>query len=172
MDNTLKVSGKFVIEVIGPNGELKQKVTKHNRVVDTGLAQIASLIVGQAMDPDFIGVPTHCAVGSNSSAVVAADKALRNEIYRNLFDGVTRTKNSVEYKTTFHPAQPNVPNCRIEEVGLFNAPSEGCMLNRCVFQPIWKAKDDTVIITYVITILAVESTHDDKLEDFTPGEQS
>ena len=44
MESTLQVNGKFVVEVIDKDGNLKQRVEQHNRVVDTGLEQIASLI--------------------------------------------------------------------------------------------------------------------------------
>ena len=43
------------------------------------------------------------------------------------------------------------------------------MLNRCVFQPVYKTRNDTLIITYTLTIMAVTSTHDEVLEDETPS---
>lgn len=168
MESTLQVKGEFVLDVFDKDGNLKQRVEQHNRVVDTGLEQIASLIAGPDNDTNYISIPTHCAIGSESRGVVSADDKLVNEVYRNVFDKVTRTGNNIQYKTTFLPSQPDSDNCRIEEVGLFNAASKGCMLNRCVFQPIYKARDDTLIVTYTITIMAVTSTHDQVLEDETP----
>lgn len=168
MQNMLEISGKFIIELYDKDNVLKQRIVKHNRVVDTGLAQIASLVAGPTNDGDaYITIPTHMGIGAVGDAVVAQDATLRHEIYRNEFDSVKRTDNAVEYKTTFKPAQPDIDTCRVEEIALFNAPSEGCMLNRCVFQPIYKGKDDTIIVTYVIEFLALESTYDRKHEDMT-----
>ena len=169
MESTLQVNGKFVVEVIDKDGNLKQRVEQHNRVVDTGLEQIASLIAGPNNDSNYISIPTHCAIGSESRGVTSSDTKLINELYRNVFDKVTRTGNDIQYKTTFLPAQPDISNCRVEEVGLFNAATEGCMLNRCVFQPVYKTRSDTLIITYTLTIMAVTSTHDEVLEDETPS---
>lgn len=161
--------GTFEIVVLDKDNNVKQKITHHNRIVDSGLELIASLIAGEDNDPQFISRPTHCAIGSDNKQVASSDKALGNEVYRKQFDKVVRTNNNVEFTTTFLPSEPNLQRCRIQEIALFNSDSEGTMFNRCVFSQINKYIDDTLIVRYTITLNSVESPYDEEWEDETPS---
>ena len=162
------IEGKFDITVLDKDGNIKQHVTNHNRIVDDGLELIASLIAGQENDPQFISRPTYCAIGADNKEVASTDKALGNEVYRKAFDKVVRTNNNVEFTTTFLPAEPDLNRCRIQEVALFNSNVGGKMFNRCVFSQINKYVDDTLVIRYTVTLNSQDSVFDQEWEDETP----
>lgn len=162
------IEGKFDITVLDKDGNIKQHVTNHNRIVDDGLELIASLIAGQENDPQFISRPTYCAIGADNKEVASTDKALGNEVYRKAFDKVVRTNNNVEFTTTFLPAEPDLNRCRIQEVALFNSNVGGKMFNRSIFSQVNKIKDDVLRIVYTITLNSQESPYDKEWEDETP----
>ncbi len=168
MINGIGLTGTVDIQLFDRNNNLKQHIETHNRIVDTGLQMIASLIAGPDNDENYITLPTYMAIGSESTAVLSSQTKLINELYRVEFDSVVRTNNAVEFTATFGPAQPNLGRVRVEEVGLFNAESEGVMLNRCVFATVNKASDDTLIIRWTVTIHSLQSPYDTIPEDDTP----
>lgn len=167
LSNTFALRGRVKLEVLDQNGNVKYTSQFNNRVVDTGLQMLASLLAGDG-DESPIGRPTHCAVGSDSTDVTSEDTALAHEIARVPFDSITRTNNNVEFVATFGPSQPDVDRCRIAEVGLFNADTGGTMLSRAVFADVNKYKLDIVRISWTITFNYVPSEYDSVWDDDTP----
>lgn len=167
-DKSFRVKGDVDIDVIDHNGVVREHRSIHNRVVDSGLELLASLVAGEQNDDQYIGRPTHCAIGSDSTDVTSEDTTLAHEVFRNQFDSVKRTNNNVEFVTTFQANQPESDRTRIEEVGLFNGASGGTMLSRAVFAPINKYRDDVVRINWVLTFNYVPSQYDTVWDDTTP----
>lgn len=166
----LVATGKYTITVLDAAGNIRQQVTAHNRVVNGGLANIASLLAGSDNDDDFLDRPQYCGIGSESNDVTSDDVALVNELYRKQCDSIKRDGNSIEFNVTFGADQPELNRARICEVGMFNELTDGTMFNRCVFSQVTKYNTDTLIIKYVLTIAAQETVYDDveNIPDETP----
>jgi hypothetical protein len=100
-------------------------------------------------------VMTHMAVGSNNTAAAAGDTALGSQLgSRKALDSTTISGSNNEkviYVTTFATGEGTGA---ITEAGVFNASVSGDMLCRTVFSVINKAADDTMVITWTITLSA------------------
>jgi hypothetical protein len=146
----LKLSGRLSIVLKDKNGAVKTQREVDNLVVNSGLAYIISRMVGTAKT-----VMTHMAVGSNSTAAAAGDTALGSQLgSRKALDSTTISGSNNEkviYVTTFATGEGTGA---ITEAGVFNASVSGDMLCRTVFSVINKAADDTMVITWTITLSA------------------
>ena len=146
----LKLSGRLSIVLKDKNGAVKTQREVDNLVVNSGLAYIISRMVGTAKT-----VMTHMAVGSNSTAAAAGDTALGSQLgSRKALDSTTISGSNNEkviYVTTFATGEGTGG---ITEAGVFNASVSGDMLCRTVFSVINKAADDTMVITWTITLSA------------------
>ena len=94
---------------------------------------------------------THMAVGSGSAAAAVGNTALGTELNRIALTtaGGTVSGVTVQYDATWSDA---IGALAIEEAGIFNASSAGDMLARTVFSVINKGTDDTVSISWTITV--------------------
>ena len=146
----LKLSGRLSIVLKDKNGAVKTQREVDNLVVNSGLAYIISRMVGTAKT-----VMTHMAVGSNNTAAAAGDTALGSQLgSRKALDSTTISGSNNEkviYVTTFATGEGTGA---ITEAGVFNASVSGDMLCRTVFSVINKAADDTMVITWTITLSA------------------
>lgn len=147
MKDTLKLTGRVNLKLIGPDGGIKDERDIDNLVVDAGLDHIAARIKDATET-----AMTHYAVGSGSTAAAAADTDLGSIIgSRVTLTSTTVTDNEVAYVADFGAG---VSTGAITEAGVFNASTGGTMLARVVFSTINKAADDTLQITHTITISA------------------
>lgn len=146
----LVLKGKLNILITGSDGAVKTDVTVDNLVVNAGLAFIISRMVGTSK-----AVMSHMGVGSGTTAAAAADTALQNPLgSRKALDSTTITGSNnekVTYVTTFAAGEGTGA---VTEAGIFNASSSGDMLCRTVFAVVNKAIDDTMVITWTITLSA------------------
>jgi len=146
----LKLSGRLSIVLKDKAGAVKEQRDLENLVVNSGLAYIISRMVGTAK-----ATMTHMAVGSNATAAAANDTALDSQLgSRKALDSTTISGSNNEkviYVATFDPGEGTGA---ITEAGVFNASTSGDMLCRTVFSVINKAADDTMVITWTITLSA------------------
>ena len=143
-NETLKANGSLRVVLTGPDGKVKEDHTFKNLVVNVGKEFVASRMVGTAS-----AVMSHMAVGSNTTAPAAADTALGTELGRVAISSGTHTANVVTYTATF-PAGTGTG--ALAEAGIFNANTAGIMLCRTVFAVVNKAANDTLSITWTVTI--------------------
>jgi hypothetical protein len=150
MTENLELSGELAIVVFDKNGVVKQSQTVENLVVNAGLAFIISRMVGTSKS-----VMGYMAVGSGSTAAAAGDTALGSQLgSRKALDSTTITGSNnekVQYVCTFAAGEGTGA---ITEAGIFNASSSGDMLCRTVFSVVNKAADDTMVITWTVTLSA------------------
>jgi hypothetical protein len=150
MTENLELRGELDIVVFDKNGAVKQTQTVENLVVNTGLAFIISRMVGTSKS-----VMGFMAVGSGSTAAAAGDTALGSQLgSRKALDSTTITGSNnekVQYVCTFAAGEGTGA---ITEAGIFNASSSGDMLCRTVFAVVNKAADDTMVITWTVTLSA------------------
>lgn len=148
----VKATGDLTIQVIGPDGQIKETHETKNLVVTVGTNYIASRMVGTTS-----AVMSHMAIGTNSTAAAAANTTLGTEVARVSLTSSTNAANSnqVIYVATFGAGIPNAANTAVVEAGLFNAATGGTMLARTVFPVVNKASADSITITWTVTIGSV-----------------
>jgi hypothetical protein len=145
--------GRLKIQVVAPDGTVKQEQNVNNLVVDTGKNFIAaSMLKTTSNSPAAM---THMAIGTGSTAAAAGDTALGSEVgTRVVFSpAASSSSNVVTYIGTFLPNNP-ASSTGIYEAGIFNASSGGTMLCRTTFSVVNKDPADTLAITWTITINA------------------
>jgi hypothetical protein len=146
----LKLRGELDIVLFDKNGVVKQSQTVENLVVNTGLAYIISRMVGTSKN-----VMSHMALGAGTSPAAAGDTALGSQLgSRVALDSTTingSNNEKVTYVTTFGAG---AGTGAVTEAGIFNASTSGDMLCRTVFSVVNKAADDTMVITWTITLSA------------------
>jgi len=149
IDN-LKLSGQLNIVLKDKDGNVKDSREVKNLVVNAGLAYIASRMVGTAKD-----VMSHMALGSGTTAAAAGQTDLVTMLgSREALDSTTITgtnNEKVQYVASFEAGDATGA---VTEAGIFNASTSGDMLCRTVFDVVNKAADDTMTVTWTITLSA------------------
>lgn len=142
--------GDVDIVVRSADGRIKDSRKIHNLVVNTGLAYIISRMVGTSKN-----VMSHMGIGAGTTAAAAGDTSLGSPLGgRVALDSTTisgANNEKVVYVATFGAG---VGTGAVTEAGVFNASSSGDMLCRTVFAVVNKAADDTMQITWTITLSA------------------
>lgn len=141
--SNVTVTGTPRIVLTDKDGNVKQDFSVPNLVVTTGKTFIAARMVGTPT------VMSHMAVGTGTTAAAVGDTALQTELVRVAFSSATSTGAVATYIASF-PAGTGTG--AITEAGIFNASSGGTMLCRTVFPVVNKGADDTMSITWTITI--------------------
>ena len=147
LNDSLKLKGRVGIVLKDKDGNVKETRDIDNLVVDAGLDYIAS-----RMKDATATAMTHMALGSGSTAAAAADTDLGSILgSRETLDSTTVTDNTVVFVSSFEAGDATGA---VTEAGIFNASSGGTMLCRTVFSVVNKAADDTMSVTWTITISA------------------
>jgi hypothetical protein len=146
-ENNLSVKGRLSVVLLDAQGNVKQSQDIPNLVVSSGLAFIAS-----RMKDTTDAAMSHMGVGSGTTAAAAGDTALETQIgSRVSLTSTTVTANATAYVATF---AAGTGTGAITEAGIFNASTAGTMLCRTVFSVVNKGADDTLQITWTITLNA------------------
>lgn len=147
MNEQVNPSGQVSIEIYSPDGKLKDKVNIPNLVVQTGRNYIASRMNDTAQTT----VMSHMAVGSGSTAATLGDTVLGTELTRVALDSDNTVDNVITYVATY---APGVGTGAITEAGIFNdaTANTGDLLCRTTFLVVNKAIDDSMVITWTVTI--------------------
>lgn len=138
LNSEFKLVGHVSVAI---NDEVVQEIP--NLVVTSGKNYVASRMKDTAED-----AMSHMAVGTNSTAAVAADTTQGAEIARVSLTSTTVTNNEIRFVGSF-PAGTGTG--ALVEAGLFNAASNGTMLCRTVFSVVNKGASDAMTITWTIT---------------------
>lgn len=145
-NETIKATGQLSIKITAADGTVKHDETVKNLVVTSGLDFIAS-----RMKDASASVMSHMAIGTGTTAAALGQTGLVTESARVALTSTTVTGNQVAYVATF-PAGTPASLAAITEAGLFNANSGGTMLCRTVFPAVNKDVNDTMSITWTVTI--------------------
>jgi hypothetical protein len=142
INDDLKITGALTIE---KNGEVIQR-TK-NLVVTSGKQWVARMM------KDTDSIMTHMEVGTSTAAAAAGNTALGSPISggRNALSisGGTVSGATITYAATWPAGDATGA---ITEAGIFDSASGGDMLARTVFAVVNKAVNDTITISWTITI--------------------
>ena len=151
INERLKLKGMVNLCVRGADGSVKEERTIENLVVNAGLAYIISRMVGTAKP-----AISHMALGAGTAAAAASQTDLiamlgaREALDSTTISGTNNEK--VVYVASFEAGDAKGA---VTEAGLFNAATGGDMLCRTVFAVVNKAADDTMTVTWTITVSAV-----------------
>jgi hypothetical protein len=150
INETLKLSGQLNIVLKDKDGNVKDSREVKNLVVNAGLAYIASRMVGTTK-----GVMSHMALGSGTTTAAAGQTDLVSILgSREALDSTTITgtnSEKVQYVASFEAGDATGA---VTEAGIFNASTAGDMLCRTTFSVVNKAADDTMTVTWTITLSA------------------
>jgi len=147
INDNLKLRGDVAIVVKDKDGKVKDSREIHNLVVSAGLEYICSRMAGTSAS-----VMSHMAVGSGTTAASAGQTDLVSALgSREALDSSTASSNTITYVSSFEAGEGTGA---VTEAGVFNASSGGTMLCRTVFAVVNKDADDTMSITWTITLTA------------------
>jgi len=150
INENLKLSGQLTIVLKDKAGNVKDQRECENLVVNTGLAFIASRMAGTSKN-----VMSHMALGSSTTAAAAAQTDLVSILgSREALDSTTISGTNDEKVVYVASFEAGDATGAVTEAGLFNASTSGDMLCRTVFPVVNKAADDTMTITWTITLAA------------------
>jgi hypothetical protein len=173
-DEFLKLRGSVDIKVWGPDGSLKEDRFIPNLVVQAGKNYIATRMIGTsnatavATTNSTTSCMTHMALGTSNATALVTDTTLSSEVTvagdiaaytRASIASTTQSTGVVTYVAVFgtnNPQRTNTSNTTaITEAGIFNSSTAalgGTMLCRTTFAAVNKGNDDTLQITWSITV--------------------
>ena len=174
LDENFKLRGSVDIKLVGPDGELKESRYIPNLVVQTGKNYIATRMIGTsnatavATTNSVTSCMTHMAVGTSTTTASVNDTTLGTEVAvagdiaaytRAPVASTTQSTGVVTYVAVFgtnNPQRTNTSNTTaITEAAIFNSSTAalgGTMLCRTTFNAVNKGNDDTLQITWTITV--------------------
>ena len=138
INDNFALTGALTIAV---NNEVVQET--NNLVVTAGKEWVADRMNNANT------VMTHMAVGTGTTAAAAGDTALGTQLDRNTLTSTTVTNNTIQYACTWAAGDGTGA---ITEAGIFDASTGGDMLARTVFSVVNKGADDSMTITWTITV--------------------
>ena len=174
-----KIRGSVDVKLIGPDGQVKDTRYIPNLVVQNGKNYIATRMLGTSNTANVSAVSTtisltscmtHMGIGTSTTSVAVADTSLLTEVviagditqyFRANVQSATANTGVVTYVSTFttnNPQRTITSNTTaVTEAGIFNSSSSsgtltGTMLCRTTFNPVNKGNDDTLQITWTITV--------------------
>ena len=147
INENLKLSGQLNIVLRDKDGNIKEERTEKNLVVSAGLTFIAC-----RMKNATATAMTHMGLGSGTTNVAAGQTDLVTLLgSREVLDSTTASSNTIAYVASFEAGDATGA---VTEAGIFNAASSGSMLCRTKFNVVNKAADDTMSVTWTITLSA------------------
>ncbi len=147
INDDLKLRGDVAIVLKDKDGKVKESREINNLVVSAGLTYICSRMADASA-----GVMSHMALGSGTTAAAAGDTDLQSILgSREALDSTTASSNTITYVSSFEAGEGTGA---VTEAGIFNAATSGTMLCHVIFPVVNKQADDTMSVTWTITLTA------------------
>ena len=147
INDDLKLRGDVAIVLKDKDGKVKESREINNLVVSAGLTYICSRMADASA-----GVMSHMALGSGTTAAAAGDTDLESILgSREALDSTTASSNTITYVSSFEAGEGTGA---VTEAGIFNAATSGTMLCHVIFPVVNKQSDDTMSVTWTITLTA------------------
>ena len=147
INDDLKLRGDVAIVLKDKDGKVKESREINNLVVSAGLTYICSRMADASA-----GVMSHMALGSGTTAAAAGDGDLESILgSREALDSTTASSNTITYVSSFEAGEGTGA---VTEAGIFNAATSGTMLCHVIFPVVNKQADDTMSVTWTITLTA------------------
>lgn len=150
VNDKLRMTGDVSIVLTGPDGQVKDSREIKNLVVNAGLAYVISRMVGTAK-----AVMSHMALGSGTTAAAAGNTDLESILgSREALDSTTISGSNNEKVVYVASFEAGDATGAVTEAGIFNASTAGDMLCRTVFAVVNKGANDSLTVTWTITLAA------------------
>ena len=147
INDDLKLRGDVAIVLKDKDGKVKESREMNNLVVSAGLTYICSRMADASAS-----VMSHMALGSGTTAAAAGDTDLESILgSREALDSTTASSNTITYVSSFEAGEGTGA---VTEAGIFNAATSGTMLCHVIFPVVNKQADDTMSVTWTITLTA------------------
>jgi len=151
INENLKMTGQVDMVLRDKDGNVKDAREIKNLVVNSGLAFVISRMAGVSKN-----VMSHMALGSSTTAAAAAQTDLLSMLgSREPIDSTTITGTNNEKIVYVSSFEAGDATGAVTEAGIFNAATGGDMLCRTTFPVVNKQSDDTLAITWTLTLSAV-----------------
>jgi hypothetical protein len=146
----LKMTGNVSLVLRDADGQIKEAREIKNLVVNAGLAYVISRMVGTAK-----AVMSHMALGSGTTAAAAGNTDLESVLgSREALDSTTISGSNNEQVVYVASFEAGDATGAVTEAGVFNASTSGDMLCRTVFAVVNKGANDSLTVTWTITLAA------------------
>lgn len=149
INSNIQLKGSVKVQLIGPDGKIKQEHEDHNLIVTVGKNYLATWLAANSQAGQFMGF---IGLGTGTTAPASGDTALQSEFsgggYSRVNGTLTSSTNTWTNAATFNPGNGTGA---ITEAGLFSASSSGTMFAHQVFSAYNKAALDTMTVTWTIT---------------------
>lgn len=139
LNDDLTLKGHLSIAI---NGNVVSEVP--NLVVSSGKNFVAS-----RMKDSTTNAMSHMAIGTGSATPAAGNTGLGSESHRSTLTSTSVSSNVITYTASFGAGDGTGA---ITEAGLFNASSGGDMLCRTTFSVVNKGSQDSMTITWEVTV--------------------
>lgn len=150
VNDKLKMTGDVSLVLRGADGQVKETREIKNLVVNAGLAYVISRMVGTAK-----AVMSHMALGSGTTAAAAGNTDMESILgSREALDSTTISGSNNEKVIYVASFEAGDATGAVTEAGIFNASTAGDMLCRTVFAVVNKGANDSLTITWTITLAA------------------
>tara|TARA_Y100000114_G_scaffold138359_1_gene141294 strand:+ start:2991 stop:3431 length:441 start_codon:yes stop_codon:yes gene_type:complete len=143
-DDEIKVKGHLSIVLVDEMGVVKDERDLDNLVVTAGKGYIAS-----RMKDATATAMSHMAIGTGTTAAAVGQTALVTEANRQALTSTNVSGGQITYSSTFGNGQGTGA---LTEAAILNAATGGTMLCRTVFNVINKGANDTLAITWTVTV--------------------
>jgi hypothetical protein len=147
-DPIFKLSGKWTVELRGPNGELKDRKVGSNVICTNGKEFLANFLQSAAAAASTFTM-RYIAIGTDATAEAAANTTLGTEVARHT-GTVSYVSNQIYQVTATFAAGTGTG--AIVEYGLLSSSTAGTLLARDTESVINKGASDTLTVTAQITI--------------------
>lgn len=141
---SLQLHSNLLLELRGPDGQLKDRRLIHNLVCTAGKNTIL-----KASSAEYLNAYAYIAIGTGTTAPAIGDTALQTEVARSPVQTPTNPSATVYEVTYTFPAGTGTGT--ITEAGLLDAPSAGNIFAHQTFSGVAKAPADTLGITWQIS---------------------
>ena len=149
INDSIKITGDVNIVVRGPDGKVKDNRDIKNLVVTAGKGFIAASMLKTTSNTP--AAMSHMELGTGTTAAAIGNTALETPISASRVTLTSATNNDAV--TTYVANFPaGTGTGAVTEAGIFNNSSGGTMLCRSVFSVVNKGADDTMSITWAITV--------------------
>tara|TARA_R110000822_G_scaffold288253_1_gene409479 strand:- start:860 stop:1306 length:447 start_codon:yes stop_codon:yes gene_type:complete len=145
-NSNIQATGRLSVVLKDESGAIKDSREINNLVVTTGLGYIASRMKDATAD-----AMSHMAIGSGTAAAAAGNTSVGSQLARQALTSTTVAGGVVTYAASF---SSGTGTGAVTEAGIFNDPTAGTMLCRTVFDVVNKGANDTLAITWTITLSA------------------
>jgi hypothetical protein len=150
VNDKLKMTGDVSLVLRGADGQVKETREIKNLVVNAGLAYVISRMVGTAK-----AVMSHMALGSGTTAAASGNTDMESILgSREALDSTTISGSNNEKVVYVASFEAGDATGAVTEAGIFNASSSGDMLCRTVFAVVNKGANDSLQVTWTITLAA------------------